>query len=68
LLQSLQEHLPAGERRDVDALCGAVASSDEDKIRLLVESSLARVWNADDWAAVIRSPTTGGAPQDVLQE
>jgi hypothetical protein len=56
LYNRYKKHLPAAERRDVDALASAVGMGDDAAIPRTVESILSRIWDADDWDAVIRSP------------
>jgi hypothetical protein len=57
LYNRYKKHLPAKERSDVDELAGAVGSGAHHEIPERVTSILTRIWAAEDWDAVIRSPS-----------
>lgn len=63
-----KKHLPADQRRDVDALCNAVATGDDDAVCGLVKGILARIWRCEDWDAVIRDPALVDGEEDVWEE
>jgi hypothetical protein len=56
LFNRYRKHLPPAERTDVDALGHACARGDEDEIARLVEIILSKIWDEDDWLAILRSP------------
>jgi hypothetical protein len=69
LYNRYKKHLPAKERYDVDALVDAIGRGNHHEIPQRVTSILTRIWGADDWAAVIRSPTLDddGSGEDELR-
>ncbi len=69
LYNRYKKHLPASERRDVDALVDAVGRGSPEEIPERVTSILARIWAAEDWDAVIRSPALDddGSGEDELR-
>lgn len=56
LYNRYKKHLPAADRRWVDKLANAVAMGNTAEIPPLVERILVETWQAEDWAAFIRSP------------
>jgi hypothetical protein len=69
LANRYKKHLPAADRRQVDQLCNAVAMGNTDEISARVEQILTQTWQAEDWAAFIRSPKLDddGADEDTLR-
>ncbi|MFO0612219.1 MAG: hypothetical protein U0414_06515 [Polyangiaceae bacterium] len=67
LYNRYKKHLPANQRRDVDALCSAVALGNEDAVADSVKSVLARVWGDEDWDAVIRDPALVDGEREVWE-
>jgi hypothetical protein len=63
-----KKHLPADQRRDVDQLCNAVATGDDDEVPRLVKGILARIWAYEDWDAVIRDPALVDGDEDVWED
>ncbi len=68
LYNRYKKHLPADQRRDVDQLCEAVATGDDDQLHQLVKGILARIWPCEDWDAVIRDPALIDSDGDVWEE
>jgi len=56
LYNRYKKHLPAADRSLVDALANAVAMGATAEIPSRVEHILQKTWQAEDWAAFIRSP------------
>jgi hypothetical protein len=56
LYKLYKKHLPAPDRREVDALGNAVLLGNDEEIRDRVERILAKIWAATNWDDVIRSP------------
>lgn len=68
LYSRYKKHLPADQRRDVDELCNAVATGDDEALPRLVTGILARIWPCEDWDAVIRDPALVDGDDDVWEE
>lgn len=69
LYHRYKKHLPADQRRDVDALCDAIfVNHEEAEIRHWTQDILARVWNCEDWNAFIRNPILQDGDEPVWQE
>lgn len=64
LYKRYKKHLAPSERADVDRLCDAVAEGDDDALRERVSAVLARVWDREDWDAVIRDPKLAAGEGD----
>ncbi len=64
LYNRYKKHLPADQRRNVDELCNAVAMGNDD-VADRVRGILARVWECEDWNAVIREPKLIDGDDDV---
>jgi hypothetical protein len=56
LYNRYKKHLPAADRSLVDELANAVATGATAEIPSRVEDILQKTWQAEDWAAFIRSP------------
>ncbi len=69
LANRYKKHLPAADCRQVDELCNAVALGNTDEIPARVERILTQTWQAEDWAAFIRSPKLddSGTDDDTLR-
>jgi hypothetical protein len=65
LYNRYKKHLPPDERRDVDELCNAVASGNDEELAARVKGILARIWSAEDWDKVIRDPQLIDGDDDV---
>ena len=60
LYSRYKKHLPAEFRHEVDRLVDiTMRHKSADEVRLLLESILGTVWDADDWLAVIADPELG---------
>jgi hypothetical protein len=68
LYNRYKKHLPAAERSDVDRLCSAVATGDDNAIHRLAKEILARIWACEDWNAVIRDPALIDGDDDAWKE
>lgn len=69
LYHRYKKHLPADQRRDVDALCETIfMTGDENEIRRRTQDILARIWDCEDWNAFIRDPKLMDGDEPVWQE
>lgn len=69
LYNRYKKHLPANQRLDVDAFVDIIVGYDDDeKVSRLVQDVLARIWDCEDWDAVIRDPKLIDGHDHVWQE
>ena len=69
LYNRYKKHLPADQRRDVDALCDAIFThGDKTEAMRRIQDILARIWDCEDWDAFIRDPKLVDGDERVWRE
>ncbi len=68
LYNRYKKQLPADQRLDVDDMLSAVFAGNEDGAKRLVQDILARIWDCEDWDALIRDPKLIDGDDGMWQE
>ncbi len=69
LYNRYKKHLPADQRRDVDALCDVIFThGDKNEAMRRILDILARIWDCEDWDAFIRDPKLIDGDERVWRE